>query len=77
MAKNVFYSFPIDTPAITKKGLRYREADAPGNASHLYVGPEDPIRQEKGDLGLSVIKDFEPRPLTGGGLPFANLKGGK
>lgn len=74
MAVTNFFSYPLDTPHIEGPGRVHREADAPGNDSHQYVPPEDPIRQDKGDIGLSTIKDFDPRALSAGADgPWKNL----
>lgn len=77
MAVTNFFSYPLDVPHIEGPGRVHREDGAPGNDSHQYVPPEHPIRQEKGDIGLSFIKDFEPRALTSGPVPWKNLRGGK
>jgi hypothetical protein len=77
MARNVFYSFPIDTPAVESPTKRYRESEAPGNDSHLNPRPEDTVRRDKGDLGAVDIPGFEPQPLSSKGVPFKNLRGGK
>jgi len=77
MATSLFYNMPLDTPHIEGPGRVHREADAPGNDSHQYVPPENPIRKEKGDLGMSEIKDFKPRALTAGSVPWKDLKGGR
>lgn len=56
-------------------GLLYREDGAPGNASHLALPPEDPIRAKKGDLGLSHIAGFPSRPsFESPGTPFKKLR---
>ena len=77
MAASNFYNFPLDVPHIEGPGVMHRESNAPGNDSHIYVGPEHPIRKAKGDLGLETIKGFEPRSLTHKGSPFKNMKGGR
>lgn len=74
MARNNFYSFPIDTPAVESHVKRYREAEAPGNDSHLNPMPEEQVRHDKGDLGLSIIPGFDSQPLSGGGVPWKGLK---
>ncbi len=55
----------------------YKESDAPGNGKWLAEEPNAPIRAAKGDLGLSYIKDFEPRALSGPGTFIKDMKGGK
>ena len=77
MAKNVFYSFPVDVPAIEGPGFMHREADSPGQAKWLAVGPEHPRRANKGDLPMTQIADFDPQPLSHVGAPWKNLRGGK
>jgi hypothetical protein len=77
MAATNFFTYPLDVPHIEGPGFVHRESAAPGNDSHQYVPPEHAIRREKGDIGLSVIKDFDPRSLTAGGVPWKNMKGGR
>lgn len=77
MAKDVTMTYPLDTPRMIKPGVSQHEADFHGSAKWYALPPEAPLRQEKGDLGLSVIKDFDSKPLTTPGAPFANLRGGK
>lgn len=77
MARNSFYTYPLDQPIVESPGVMHKEGDCSGNAKWYALPPEDPRRAEKGDLGLSVIKDFESRPLSHPGLPFANLRKGK
>lgn len=74
MAKMVQFTYPLDQPRTSRQGFLTNETDAPGNAKWLALPPEAPDRAEKGDLGLSQIKDFESRALTSPGLPFT-LKG--
>ena len=75
MAHGNIFTYPLDVPAIKGPGVRYREADAPGNASHLYVPPENPIRQAKGDIGFGDFGISPPAALTGGaGAPWKNLR---
>jgi hypothetical protein len=66
---------PVDQPLVERPGLIHREADAPGNARHLAREPEAPERQDKGDIGWADLEP--PRPLTHGGLPFKNARGGR
>jgi len=77
MAQSVLMTYPLDTPRLDAEGNFAPERGAPGNAAWLSKSPESPQRQAKGDLGLSNIRDFESRPLTSPGAPFANLRGGK
>jgi len=74
MARGVFFSYPIDQPAIEGPGFRYRESDYPGSAKHLAIPAEHPLRTAKGDLGLVAIPNFEPRPLSHEKLPFVLRK---
>lgn len=59
-----------DKPILLRPGVTHREADFQGNAKHITLPPESILRSEKGDLGNSVIPDFEPRPLSHAGKPF-------
>lgn len=68
-------SYPLDQPAITPEVVR--ESDAPGAEKWLHEEPDSPARRAKGDLGMTNIPDFEPRPLSHTGAPFDNLKGGR
>jgi hypothetical protein len=77
MAASNFFTYPLDVPHIGGPGFVHRTAMAPGNDSHQYIPPEHPIRREKGDIGMSEIKDFTPRALTSGGTPWKSLKGGR
>lgn len=77
MGHSNFFNMPVDNPHVEKQGLKSREADEPGNASHLTLPPEDPVRKEKGDLSMKTIKDFEPKPLSHSGEPWKNLRGGR
>jgi hypothetical protein len=70
MAKNSPNGRPIDQPIVLRPGVMLREADFHGSAHHLAIPPEHPERTDKGDLGLTSIPDFEPRPLSHSGLPF-------
>lgn len=71
MAKNYTnVGQPIDTPITIRPGVTHREADFHGNAKHLALPPEAPERSDNGDLGLTVIPGFEPRPLSKPGQPF-------
>jgi hypothetical protein len=73
MARFNAYTYPLDVPAIESRTLRYREADAPGNASHMAVEPWEPLRAEKGDLG---VPPQMPRALSSGSaLPMKNIIG--
>lgn len=74
MARNSTNSgIPVDQPSITRPGLKYREADMPGNAKWLSEPSESPDRARQGDLP----SDRGPaQPLTGG-LPFKNLRSGR
>ena len=74
MARTSIASHPIDTPVLERPGIMHRESDFHGSAKHYALEPEHPERTAKGDLGLSSIKDFEPRPLSHAGSPFANLR---
>lgn len=69
-------AMPIDEPVVLRPGVMHREADAPGNAKWYMLPPEAKERADKGDLGLSVIPGFEPKPLSHSGKPFV-LKPGK
>lgn len=75
-ANNGNTSIPHDEPVVLRPGVMHRETDALGNAKWLTLPPEAKERADKGDLGLSVIPGFEPRPLSHSGLPFV-LKPGK
>lgn len=77
MAQSVMMTYPLDTPRTIAPGELAPERNAPGNAQWLSLPPEAPQRAAKGDLGMSVIKDFDSRPLTSPGAPFTNLRGGK
>lgn len=67
--------FPVDVPRVMRKGLAYREANAPGNADALNLAPESPERRARGDLGNSIMPGFASRPsVESPGLPF-KLKG--
>lgn len=68
---------PVDEPVLLEPGVMHREADFHGNAKFYTLPPEAKRRADKGDLGLSVIKDFDPRPLSHSGVPFVNLRKGK
>lgn len=77
MATNFFGgSYPVDQPRVSAPGVLHREADAPGNASHLALPADAPLRREKGDLGLTTIVGLESRATTSGKPPFV-LKGGR
>ena len=65
MAKGDYNGMPVDEPIILRPGVTHRESDYPGSMKHLALEPEHEERKKKGDLGLSNIPDFEPRPLTG------------
>lgn len=65
---------PVDTPVLLEDGVMHREADFHGNAKFYTLPPEAKRRADKGDLGLSVIKDFESRPLSHSGKPFSTLR---
>lgn len=67
---------PTDEPILIAPGVTHKEGDHSGAAKWLAVPPESAVRAAKGDLSMSTIKDFEPRPLTHKGLPFV-IKGGK
>jgi hypothetical protein len=71
---NLGVGIPTDQPITIRPGITHREVDFHGNAHHLAIPPEHPERAAKGDLGLSVISDFEPRPLSTPEPPFANLR---
>ncbi len=75
MAKNnTQVGHPIDEPVLLRPGVMHREADYHGSDHHYALPPEHPERADKGDLGLSDIKDFPSRSLSHDGLPFV-LKG--
>lgn len=76
MARNTVVSggMPVDQPSITRPGLKYREADMPGNAKWLSLPADSPERRKQGDLPQA---DGEARPLTGSGMPFKNLRSGR
>lgn len=75
MAQSLFMTYPLDQPRLSRPGVMAHEANAPGNAKWLSLPPESAERAYKGDLGLSYVRNFEPRPLTSAGAPFV-LKGG-
>jgi hypothetical protein len=78
MAKSTFFaSAPYDTPILIRPGVMHREASMHGNGHWYSLPPEHPERRAKGDLGSQHIPDFEPRPLTHSGSPFANLRNSK
>ena len=68
---------PVDQPILLRPGVAHRETDFHGNDKWYALPPEHKERADKGDLGLSVIPGFDPRPLSHSGLPFANLRKGK
>lgn len=68
---------PVDEPVLLEPGVMHREADYHGNAKFYTLPPEDPLRANKGDLGLSVIPNFDSRALSHDGVPFANLRRGR
>lgn len=68
---------PTDEPVLERPGVMHREADFHGNAKYLSLPPESPERASKGDLGNSIIPDFDSKPLSHSGLPFTNLRDGK
>jgi hypothetical protein len=74
MARTSTAGHPTDVPVLDRPGVMHREADFHGNAKWYALEPDSPERREKGDLGLTTIKDFEPRPLSHAGSPFANLR---
>lgn len=74
MARSVQMTYPLDQPHTERQGFFNAEVNAPGNAKWLALPPEAADRAQKGDLGLSHIKDFDSRALTAPGLPFT-LKG--
>jgi len=61
---------PLDEPILERPGVIHKENGYSGNAANIALPPEHPERAEKGDLGLTNIPDFEPKPLSHGGLPF-------
>ena len=70
MARNTMMTYPLDQPSVLAQGFALRESDAPGNAKWLALPPESPERAAKGDLSMSHIANFEPRPLTTPGVPY-------
>lgn len=77
MAQSTYSPVPLDQPREIRPGVMHRESDWQGSAKWYALPPESPERTMKGDLGLSVIRDFDPRPLTTPGAPYVNLRGGK
>ena len=61
---------PIDEPVILRPGVTHKEEDYSGNAKHLAIPPEHPERADKGDLGLTVIPNFDSKPLSHSGKPY-------
>lgn len=74
MAQSQFFNLPIDVPATTSPTLKYREADAPGNDSHLITGGDNPTGLKKGDLSTRSMGVYPPRATTNGKAPFAKLR---
>ena len=72
-ARDTGMGYPLDVPSIIGPGIKYDESRAPGDARHLAIGPENPIRRAKGDLGNLIMPGFESRALTGPG-PVKNLR---
>ena len=75
MAKSNEFTYPLDQPAILEQGVSYRETDFHGNIKHLTLDIDDPIRQAKGDVGWNGAP--APRALSGGGVPWRDMKGDK
>ena len=74
MARSIIGTMPLDEPILIRPGVMHREADYHGNAKHYALPLDHPERAKKGDLPMDPIKDFDPKPIEGGGLPFKNLR---